>query len=34
MLALSKQRMDEWHEGDTADSGDWNAFVDLLAVAH
>jgi hypothetical protein len=34
MLALSKQRMDEWHESDTADSGDWNAFVDLLAVAH
>jgi hypothetical protein len=33
MLALSQQRMDEWHEGDTADSGQWNAFVDLLAVA-
>ena len=32
MLSLSKQRMDEWHEGDTADSGDWNAFVDRYAV--
>jgi len=32
MLALSKQRMDEWHEGDRADSGTWNAFADLYAV--